>query len=257
MNFFGFKLFLNSSATDIVFVTLPSTAVETAIAQCTSHWAMARGHRLNTSIVLAAVNTISGLFRAVPAVEPSLFCPLPPLSPSLISILASVDVKQHVRRRHKKLQSPGEIKRREMSWTLMKKLDAFAGPGEIKRRDVVPDPQVSPEEIKSREVELGLRAGLLLLQLILNGRATDIVFVTLFCIAVGTAIVWCCGRCAMPDGLYRNILLFWWQPTAALVFQVGPVLRFHSSVPLFLLASMDVKQQIMSLSLSLSKFLSH
>ena len=42
-----------------------------------------------------------------------------------------------------------------MSWTLTKKLDAFAGPGEIKRRGVVWDPQVSPEEIKSREVELG------------------------------------------------------------------------------------------------------
>ena len=42
-----------------------------------------------------------------------------------------------------------------MSWTLMKKLDAFAGPGEIKRREVVLDPQVSPEETKSREVELG------------------------------------------------------------------------------------------------------
>ena len=42
-----------------------------------------------------------------------------------------------------------------MSWTLMKKLDAFAGPGEINRREVVLDPQVSPEEIKSREVELG------------------------------------------------------------------------------------------------------
>ena len=42
-----------------------------------------------------------------------------------------------------------------MSWTLTKKLDAFAGPGEIKRREVVLDPQVSPEEIKSREVELG------------------------------------------------------------------------------------------------------
>ena len=36
----------------------------------------------------------------------------------------------------------------------MKKLDTFAGPGEIKRREVVLDPQVSPEEIKSREVEL-------------------------------------------------------------------------------------------------------
>ena len=36
--------------TDIVLVTLPSTAVETAIAQCSSRWAMARGHRLNTSL---------------------------------------------------------------------------------------------------------------------------------------------------------------------------------------------------------------
>ena len=75
------------------------TAVETATAQCTSRCAMARGHRLNTSIVLAAVHGLSGLFRAVSAVEPSLFRPLPPpppLSPSLISHLASVDVKQKV-----------------------------------------------------------------------------------------------------------------------------------------------------------------
>ena len=42
-----------------------------------------------------------------------------------------------------------------MSWTLTKKLDIFAGPGEIKRREVVLDPQVSPEEIMSREMELG------------------------------------------------------------------------------------------------------
>ena len=34
---------------------------------------MARGHRLNTSVVLAAVHGLSGLFRAVSAVEPSLF----------------------------------------------------------------------------------------------------------------------------------------------------------------------------------------
>ena len=67
---------------------------------------------------------------------------------------------------------------REVSWTRTKKLDAFAGPGEIKRRVVVLDPQVSPEEVKSREVELGLRVGLLLLQLFPNGGATDIVFVT-------------------------------------------------------------------------------
>ena len=73
----------------------PSMAVETAIAQCTSRWAMARGHRLNTSIVLAAVHGLSGLFQAVSTVEPSLCRPLPPLSPSLISHLASVDVKQN------------------------------------------------------------------------------------------------------------------------------------------------------------------
>ena len=61
----------------------------------------------------------------------------------------------------------------------MKKLDAFAGPGEIKMKEVVLDPQVSPEEIKSRQVELALKVGFLLLQLFPNGGATDIVFVTL------------------------------------------------------------------------------
>ena len=35
---------------------------------------VAGGHRLNTSVVLAAVHGLSGLFRAVSAVEPSLFC---------------------------------------------------------------------------------------------------------------------------------------------------------------------------------------
>ena len=78
----------------------------------------------------------------------------------------------------------------------------------MKRREVVPDPQVSPEEIKCMAVVLGWRVGPLLLQLFPNGGATDIVFVTLFCLAVGTAIAWCGGRCAMPDGHYLNILLF-------------------------------------------------
>ena len=71
---------------------------------------------------------------------------------------------------------PGEIKSWEACWTLVKKLDTFAGPGKIKRwvgvldsreeirhfrrsrrdQEVVGelDPQVSSEEIKSREVEL-------------------------------------------------------------------------------------------------------
>ena len=62
-----------------------------------------------------------------------------------------------------------------MSWTLTKKLDTSAGPGEIKRRKVALDPQVSPEQIKSREMEQGLKAGLLLPQLFLNSSATDIV----------------------------------------------------------------------------------
>ena len=75
----------------------------------------------------------------------------------------------------------------EVSWTLTKKLDTFAGPGEIKRREVVLDPQVSPEEIKSREVELGLKAELLLHQLFYNSGAMDIVFVTLFHTGVETA----------------------------------------------------------------------
>ena len=72
-----------------------TAAVETAIAQCTSCWEMARGHRLNTSIVLAAVHGLSSLFRTVSAVEPSLSHPLPTLSPSLIGHLASVNVKLH------------------------------------------------------------------------------------------------------------------------------------------------------------------
>ena len=54
---------------------------------------MARGLRLNISIVLAAVHGLSGLFRAVSAVEPSLCRPLPTLSASPIGHLASVDVK--------------------------------------------------------------------------------------------------------------------------------------------------------------------
>ena len=88
------KLFVNSSATDIVLVTLSSTAVERAIAQCTSRWPMASGHCLNTSLVQAAVHGLSGLFRTVSAVEPSLCRPLPTLPPFLIGHLASVHVKQ-------------------------------------------------------------------------------------------------------------------------------------------------------------------
>ena len=82
------------------------------------------------------------------------------------------------------------------------------------------DPQVSTEEIKNREVKLGLKVGLLLFQLFLNSGATDIVFVTLFCIAVGTAIAWRGGCCTVLDRHCLNILLIWRWSTAALVFWV-------------------------------------
>ena len=44
------------------------------------------------------------------------------------------------------------IKRREVSWTLTKKLDTFAGPSEMKRSSV--DTFAGPGEIKKREVVL-------------------------------------------------------------------------------------------------------
>ena len=95
------------------------------------------------------------------------------------------------------------------------------------------DPQVSPEEIKKREIELGLRAGLLSLQLFPNGGATDIVFVTLLCIAVGTAIAWYGSCCAMPGGHCLNILLFWRRSAAALVFRVGDCFEVSLFCPPF------------------------
>ena len=66
-------------------------------------------------------------------------------------------------------ESPGEIKRKEVSWTLTKKL-------------------AQKRSRAGRWSWARERVGLLLLQLLPNGGATDIVFVTLFCIAVGTAI---------------------------------------------------------------------
>ena len=104
---------------------------------------------------------------------------------------------------------------------------------------------------------LGLRVGLVLLQLFPNGGATDIVFVTVFCIAFGTAIAWCGGRCGMLDGRCRNIFCSGGGPRQPWSSGLAPVWRFHSSVPfshsfpslIGLLASVDVKQQSLSLSL--------
>ena len=119
-------------------------------------------------------------------------------------------------------------------------------------RVVVLDPQQSPEEIKRRQVELALKVGFLLLQLFPNGGATDIVFVTLFSTAVGTATAWYTKCCAMPSGHCLNILLFWRRSTASLVFRVGACLESSLFFPplspslIGLLASMDVKQHYSS-----------
>ena len=79
-------------------MTLLRTAVETAIAGYTSCYATARGHRLNVSIVLAAVHGLLGLLCR--CARSSHHSPPPPptptFSPSLINHLASVNVKQNV-----------------------------------------------------------------------------------------------------------------------------------------------------------------
>ena len=112
------------------------------------------------------------------------------------------------------LKSPGEIKRREVSWTLTKKL-------------------AQKRSRAGRWCWARERVGLLLFWLFPNGRAIDIVFMTLFCIEVGTAIVWCGGRCAMPDGHCLNILLLWQRSMAALVFRVGTCFEISLFCTLF------------------------
>ena len=102
---------------------------------------------------------------------------------------------------------------------------------------------------------LGLRVGLLLFQLFPSSRATDIVFVTRFCIAVGTTTAWCGGRCAMPDGHRHPVVLTAVHGSLGLpgwrLFLGFTLLSpfSHSSPSLIgLLASVDVKQQSLSLS---------
>ena len=79
---------------------------------------------------------------------------------------------------------PGEIKRREVSWTLKKKL--------------------AQKRSRAKSWAIERESWAYFPSVVSKRRATDIVFVTLFCIAVGTAIAWCGGRCAMPDGRCLN-----------------------------------------------------
>ena len=71
---------------------------------------------------------------------------------------------------------------------------------------------------------LGWKVGLLLLQLFPNGGATDIVFVTLFCIAVGTAIAWCGSHCTTADG----------HCLVTLSITVNETLKWLSSLPILM-----------------------
>ena len=123
-------------------------------------------------------------------------------------------------------------------------------PGEIKRKEVVLNPQVSPEKIKSREVELGLRVGLLLLQLFPNGGATDIVFVLHSSWDSSGVVRWSLRNAGRTLPLHSVVLaavhgslgLPGWRPFRGFTL-LSP---FSPS----LLAYADVKQQSLSLSVS-------
>ena len=90
-----------SFAVDIILVTLLRKAVETAIAWHASCCTMAKGHRLNTSIVLAVVHSLLGFLGQYTRLSLNYCAPVPPpprpaMFPSIICHLASVDVKQNV-----------------------------------------------------------------------------------------------------------------------------------------------------------------
>ena len=76
----------------ILLRTAPGTAITKV--EHTSCFTLARSHCLNTAVVLAVVHGLFGLLR-VGDTRTSHSLPPPP-SPSLISHLDSVDVKQHV-----------------------------------------------------------------------------------------------------------------------------------------------------------------
>ena len=124
---------------------------------------------------------------------------------------------------------------------------SFAGPGEIRRREVVRDPQESPGESKSREVELGSESWTcLLLQLFLNSCAADIILVTLLRTAVETAIVEYTSSLRNGEVPTTLTQLFWRWSTASSVLPGRSARSSHSrSFPLpslrSLMVSVDVK----------------
>ena len=76
---------------------------------------MAKKHRLNTSVVMAAVHGLLGLLGRTSTLSPS---SLPSMSPSLISILTSVDVKQNIycEIRHTSIRNTPSVPETRVGW---------------------------------------------------------------------------------------------------------------------------------------------
>ena len=105
-------------------------------------------------------------------------------------------------------------------------------PGEVKRREVELDPQISPEEIMSREVELQ-KLDFLRFGWFLNSSATDIVLVTLPSTTVKQQL-----RCALVAAQWRRdtaltLPLFWRRSTVSPVFFGRYPRSSLHSLPLF------------------------
>ena len=97
------------------------------------------------------------------------------------------------------------------------------GPGEIKSREVELGSRENEGYAKSRKVELGShsRMACLAAELFLNSCFSDIVFVTLLCTVVKTAINEV-HKLFLTDGVLTFTLLFWWWLAVSSVF-VGRV----------------------------------
>ena len=86
---------------------------------------------------------------------------------------------------------PGEIKRREVSWTLRKKLDFYLRvPARSRRGRWCWTLKLAQKRSRAGRWSWAQKVGLILLQLFLNSCATDIVLVTLLRTAVQTVITY-------------------------------------------------------------------
>ena len=106
----------------------------------------------------------------------------------------------------------------------------FAGPGEIKRREVVLDPRVSPEQIMSREMELGCESWTSFASVVTHQQCyghcpCDCSTQQLKQRSTVTATQW-------RRHTALTLLLFWRRSTASSVFRVGARGRAFTLTPL-------------------------